>query len=68
MVLKKERETAEKIAARTFSQHYLADLISSVFSKLRNDGYFYEPVRRGVFLIYCRAKKMLCSVPNQNKT
>ncbi|KAK3555935.1 hypothetical protein QTP86_029755 [Hemibagrus guttatus] len=46
MVLKKERETAEKIAARTFSQHYLADLLPSVYSKLRDNGYFYDPVHR----------------------
>ncbi|XP_060745414.1 radial spoke head protein 3 homolog [Tachysurus vachellii] len=48
MVLKKERETAEKIAARTFTQHYLADLLPAVYSKLRDNGYFYDPVQRDI--------------------
>jgi len=47
-VLKKERETADKIAARAFAQSYLADLIPSVFSTLRDNGYFYDPVERDV--------------------
>lgn len=47
-VLKKERETAEKIAARAFAQSYLADLVPSVFSTLRDNGYFYDPVERDV--------------------
>ncbi|KAM9461239.1 radial spoke head protein 3 homolog isoform 1-T2 [Clarias gariepinus] len=47
-VLKKERETAEKIAARTFTQHYLADLLPSVYAKLRDHGYFYDPVLRDI--------------------
>jgi len=47
-VLKKERETAEKIAARAFAQSYLADLVPSVFSTLRDGGYFYDPVERDV--------------------
>lgn len=54
LVLKKERETAEKIAARTFTQHYLADLLPSVYANLRDHGYFYDPVQRGMFLIYCK--------------
>ncbi|KAK3562277.1 hypothetical protein QTP86_033344 [Hemibagrus guttatus] len=48
LILKKERETAEKIAARTFTQHYLADLLPSVYSKLRDHGYFYDPVQRDI--------------------
>ncbi|XP_060746167.1 radial spoke head protein 3 homolog [Tachysurus vachellii] len=48
MVLKKERETAEKIATRTFTQQYLADLLPSVYSKLRDNGYFYDPVQRDI--------------------
>uniref|UniRef100_H2XJZ5 Radial spoke head protein 3 homolog n=1 Tax=Ciona intestinalis TaxID=7719 RepID=H2XJZ5_CIOIN len=47
-VLKKEKETAEKIAARAFAQSYLADLVPSVFSTLRDNGYFYDPVERDV--------------------
>ncbi|KAM4772664.1 radial spoke head protein 3 homolog [Rhinophrynus dorsalis] len=47
-ILLKEKETAEKIAARTFAQQYLADLIPSVFTSLRDNGYFYDPVERDV--------------------
>ena len=47
-VLKKERETADKIAARAFAQSYLADLVPSVFSTLRDGGYFYDPVERDI--------------------
>lgn len=42
-MLLKEKETAEKVAARAFAQQYLADLIPSVFSSLRDNGYFYDP-------------------------
>ncbi|KAM9487116.1 radial spoke head protein 3 homolog [Clarias gariepinus] len=48
LALEKERETAEKIAARTFSQHYLADLLPSVFANLRDRGYFYNPVVKDI--------------------
>ncbi|MCJ8737905.1 hypothetical protein PDJAM_G00029380 [Pangasius djambal] len=48
LILKKERETAEKIAARTFTQHYLADLLPSVYANLRDHGYFYDPVQRDI--------------------
>ncbi|XP_069788292.1 radial spoke head protein 3 homolog [Narcine bancroftii] len=47
-VLKKEKETADKVAARAFAQSYLADLIPTVFSTLRDNGYFYDPVERDV--------------------
>ncbi|XP_076872826.1 radial spoke head protein 3 homolog isoform X2 [Brachyhypopomus gauderio] len=47
-VLEKEKETAEKIAARAFARHYLADLLPSVFTTLRDHGYFYDPVQRDV--------------------
>uniref|UniRef100_A0A674HZH3 Radial spoke head 3 n=1 Tax=Terrapene triunguis TaxID=2587831 RepID=A0A674HZH3_9SAUR len=47
-LLQKQKETSEKIAARAFAQHYLADLIPSVFSSLRESGYFYDPVERGL--------------------
>ena len=46
--LEKEKETAEKIAARAFAQSYLADLVPSVFSTLRVHGYFYDPVERDI--------------------
>ena len=46
-VLRKEKETAEKIAARAFAQSYLADLVPTVFGTLSDNGYFYDPVERG---------------------
>ena len=46
-VLKKQKETADKIAARAFAQSYLADLVPSVFGTLADNGYFYDPVERG---------------------
>ncbi|XP_051510821.1 radial spoke head protein 3 homolog [Myxocyprinus asiaticus] len=45
-VLEKEKETAEKIAARAFAQQYLSDLLPTVYSNLRDSGYFYDPVKR----------------------
>ena len=51
-VLKKQKETADKIAARAFAQSYLADLVPSVFGTLADNGYFYDPVERGVLLIF----------------
>ena len=47
--LMKEKETAEKVAARAFAQSYLADLMPSVFSNLNNGGFFYDPVERGTW-------------------
>lgn len=47
-VLQKEKETAEKIAARAFAQSYLADMVPSVFGSLNENGYFYDPVERDV--------------------
>ncbi|NXO89494.1 RSPH3 protein, partial [Certhia brachydactyla] len=46
--LRKQKETAEKIAARAFAQRYLADLIPSVFNNLHNSGFFYDPVERDI--------------------
>ena len=45
--LLKEKETAEKIAARAFAQSYLADLVPTVFTTLNQNGFFYDPVERG---------------------
>lgn len=45
--LLKEKETAEKIAARAFAQSYLNDLVPSVFSILYDSGYFYDTTERG---------------------
>ncbi|XP_026174702.1 radial spoke head protein 3 homolog [Mastacembelus armatus] len=47
-VLKKEQETAEKIAARAYTQQYLADLLPAVFTSLRTHGYFYDPVEKDI--------------------
>ncbi|KAL3052340.1 radial spoke head protein 3 homolog [Trematomus bernacchii] len=47
-VLRKEREVAEKIAARAFTQQYLADLLPAVFTSLRSHGYFYDPVEKDI--------------------
>jgi len=47
-VLKKEKETTEKLAARAFAQSYLQDLVPSVFGTLHDHGYFYDPVERDV--------------------
>ncbi|KFP69888.1 Radial spoke head protein 3, partial [Acanthisitta chloris] len=46
--LRKQKETAEKIAARAFTQRYLADLIPSVFRNLHDSGFFYDPIRRDI--------------------
>ena len=48
-VLRKEKETAEKIAARAFAQSYLADLVPTVFGTLSDNGYFFDPVERGIY-------------------
>lgn len=45
-ILRKEKETADKISARAFAQSYLADLVPSVFGTLSDNGYFYDPVER----------------------
>uniref|UniRef100_A0A671MX97 Radial spoke head 3 n=1 Tax=Sinocyclocheilus anshuiensis TaxID=1608454 RepID=A0A671MX97_9TELE len=47
-VLEKEKETADKIAARAFAQQYLSDLLPSVYSNLKDCGYFYDPVHRDI--------------------
>ncbi|NXB88960.1 RSPH3 protein, partial [Vidua chalybeata] len=46
--LRKQKETAEKIAARAFAQRYLADLIPSVFNKLHDSGFFYDSIERDI--------------------
>ncbi|XP_072437184.1 radial spoke head protein 3 homolog [Chiloscyllium punctatum] len=51
-VLKKEKDTSDKIAARAFAQTYLADLIPTVFTTLRDNGYFYDPVERDVEKVF----------------
>ncbi|XP_074165510.1 radial spoke head protein 3 homolog isoform X3 [Sminthopsis crassicaudata] len=47
-VVHKQNETSQKIAARAYAKMYLADLLPSVFSNLRDKGYFYDPVERDI--------------------
>uniref|UniRef100_A0A8D2D8R5 Radial spoke head 3 n=1 Tax=Sciurus vulgaris TaxID=55149 RepID=A0A8D2D8R5_SCIVU len=47
-IVNKHNETAQKISARAFAQRYLADLLPSVFSSLRDSGYFYDPIERDI--------------------
>ncbi|KAL2792864.1 radial spoke head protein 3-like protein isoform 2, partial [Daubentonia madagascariensis] len=47
-IVNKHNETSQKIAARAFAQRYLADLLPSVFSSLRDSGYFYDPIERDI--------------------
>ncbi|XP_056872428.1 radial spoke head protein 3 homolog [Takifugu flavidus] len=47
-VLKKERETVQKIAARAYAQQYLSGLLPSVLTSLRTNGYFHDPVERDI--------------------
>merc|ERR1711937_577561 len=47
-VRRKEKETAEKIAARAYAQNYLMDMIPVVFGKLKDSGFFYDPVARDI--------------------
>uniref|UniRef100_A0A8C2YJR1 Radial spoke head 3 n=1 Tax=Chinchilla lanigera TaxID=34839 RepID=A0A8C2YJR1_CHILA len=47
-IVHKQTETAHKIAACAFAQRYLADLLPSVFSSLRDSGYFYDPIKRDI--------------------
>ncbi|EPQ11857.1 Radial spoke head protein 3 like protein [Myotis brandtii] len=49
-VMHKHKETSQKIAARAFSQRYLADLLPSVFDSLKEGGYFFDPVERDIEL------------------
>eukprot|EP01086_Lenisia_limosa_P013297 TRINITY_DN42279_c0_g1_i1.p1 TRINITY_DN42279_c0_g1~~TRINITY_DN42279_c0_g1_i1.p1 ORF type:complete len:388 (+),score=89.10 TRINITY_DN42279_c0_g1_i1:114-1277(+) len=46
--VQREQDVAAKVSARGFSQHYLSDLMSSVFGQLTETGFFYDPVAREV--------------------
>ncbi|KAL4630559.1 hypothetical protein GN956_G15883 [Arapaima gigas] len=46
--LHKEKEAAEKVAARAFAKQYLSNLLPHVYNMLRDNGYFYDPVERDV--------------------
>ncbi|XP_041831752.1 radial spoke head protein 3 homolog [Melanotaenia boesemani] len=47
-VLKIQRETAEKIAVRAFTQEYLSGIVPAVFTSLRTQGYFNDPVETDI--------------------
>jgi len=47
-ILRKERETTNKVAARVYAQCYLQDLVPAVFGTLHNAGYFVDPVERDI--------------------
>lgn len=49
--LLKEKETANKVAAQAFAQSYLSDLVPSVFTRLGQHGFFYDPVERGIMVM-----------------
>ncbi|CAG01526.1 unnamed protein product, partial [Tetraodon nigroviridis] len=47
-VLKKERETVQKMAARAYTQQYLSGLLATVLTSLRTSGYFHDPIERDI--------------------
>ncbi|KAM6181786.1 LOW QUALITY PROTEIN: radial spoke head protein 3 homolog [Erethizon dorsatum] len=47
-IVHNQNETSQKVAACAFARQYLADLLPSVFSSLRDSGYFYDPIKRDV--------------------
>ncbi|ORY40862.1 radial spoke 3 [Neocallimastix californiae] len=42
-LMEEKKEVAEKIAARSFTNAYLSNLIPSVFETLNDNGFFYDP-------------------------
>ena len=49
--LMKEKETAEKVAARAFAHSYLSDLVPAVLTNLSNKGFFYDPIQRSAYIL-----------------
>lgn len=47
-IVHKRNETLQKISALIFARQYLANLLPSVFDKLRNSGFFYDPIERDI--------------------
>lgn len=43
-MIRKQKETAEKIAARAFAQSFVADLVPQVITSLSTHGFFSDPV------------------------
>ena len=46
--LERERATKEKVAAATFARGYVSGLLGSVFDRLHDSGFFYDPVQREI--------------------
>mmetsp|Transcript_37532 Transcript_37532/g.105995 ORF Transcript_37532/g.105995 Transcript_37532/m.105995 type:complete len:525 (-) Transcript_37532:264-1838(-) len=44
----RERIVREKVAASTFARGYLSGMMGTVFDRLRQTGYFFDPVQREV--------------------
>jgi len=44
----REKTVREKIAAQTFARGYLSGLVGSVFDRLYDSGFFYDPVQKEV--------------------
>ncbi|XP_061655212.1 radial spoke head protein 3 homolog [Phyllopteryx taeniolatus] len=52
--VRKEKETAEMIAAQACAQQFLSKLFPAVFASLRRHGYFYDPVERDIEMNFFR--------------
>jgi len=46
--VEREKAVREKVAAQTFARGYLSGLVGSVFDKLYEAGFFYDPVQKEV--------------------
>eukprot|EP00047_Mylnosiga_fluctuans_P003282 m.228370 g.228370 ORF g.228370 m.228370 type:complete len:449 (-) comp11733_c0_seq1:110-1456(-) len=46
--LQKEKETSEKVAARSFAKNYVSNLVPTVFTSLSTAGYFYDQQEREI--------------------
>eukprot|EP00048_Salpingoeca_helianthica_P015351 m.226298 g.226298 ORF g.226298 m.226298 type:complete len:455 (+) comp16919_c0_seq1:41-1405(+) len=46
--LAKEKETAEKVAARAFAKNYISSIVPGVFESLSRAGYFYDQQEREI--------------------
>ena len=46
-IIAKQKETPQKVAATAFSMGFMADLLSTAFQSLADDGFIYDPVSRG---------------------
>ena len=44
----REKATREKVAAQTFARGYTSGLLGSVFDRLYDSGFFYDPVQREI--------------------